>query len=586
MSRLTSINVGLPKEVEWRGQAVRTAIYKHPVAGSVFVSHLNVDGDGQADQIGHGGENRAVMVYQIESYRHWQKVLGRDDFEYGMFGENLTVEGLSDSEVCIGDQYQIGGALFEVTQPRVTCFKIGIRLNHAEIPALMVSQGRPGFYLRVLREGAICAGDAITKVASGPEAMTVAEISSLLYSSRHPIGSLQRALRIPSLSPGWKESFNALLEAELSGSNDGNAGLSSYPNTPPIWQGFRELEVIDSKQESHEVRSFTLAARDGAQLPFAVAGQHLAVKVHRLPNSPPELRMYSLSGSPETGRYRIGIKREQPGGISEFLHQTLKLGAKVEVSAPRGNFVLTQKAIPLVLMSAGIGVTPLLAMLHAAIASQPHREIWWIHGARDGLHHSFSSEVRTLVAQRANVRSVIAYSRPIAELDVLGNHFDLFGHLEPHMLEKFGIPKIADFYLCGPDGFLSDMARGLQSWGVQKNRIQQERFGSVSASVLNVDRKALKSSLFPVSQGPGPTVTFVRSAISVSWDDRFSSLLELAEFYSVPVKWSCRAGVCHQCESGLLDGEFRYGLEPIDRPPEGTMLICCARPTSHIQLDL
>ena len=209
---LLSVNVGMPRDVTWQGRTVHTAVWKKPVAGPRMVRRLNIDGDGQGDLAGHGGEQRAVFVYQIESYRYWQDQLGRDDFSYGQFGENFTVQGLADDQVCIGDRYQIGGAVFEVTQPRVTCFRVGIRMNDPQMPALLVSHHRPGFYFRVLTEGAVQAGQEIIKVASGPEGMTVAEMDALLYLPGHPRQQVLRALRIPALSGGWKASFQEMLD--------------------------------------------------------------------------------------------------------------------------------------------------------------------------------------------------------------------------------------------------------------------------------------------------------------------------------------------------------------------------------------
>ena len=180
MGRLLSVNVGLPRDVTWQGRTVHTAIWKTPVEGRRMVRRLNIEGDGQGDLAGHGGERRAVFVYQMDSYRYWQNQLGRNDFAYGQFGENFTVDGLPDAEVCIGDRYRIGGALFEVTQPRVTCYRVGIRMNEPDMPALLVKHGRPGFYFRVLDEGEVEAGDEITRVACGPERMSVFEINALL----------------------------------------------------------------------------------------------------------------------------------------------------------------------------------------------------------------------------------------------------------------------------------------------------------------------------------------------------------------------------------------------------------------------
>ena len=193
-----------------------------------MVRRINIDGDDQADRLAHGGEHRAVFVYQIESYRYWERELGRDDFTYGQFGENFTVEGLADDEVCVGDRYRIGEALFEVTQPRVTCYRVGIRMDEPAMPSLLVAHHRPGFYLRVLEEGAVQAGDAIVKVADGPERLTIAQVDALLYLPNKSRALLERALRVPALSEGWKGSFRELL-AKADGRRAGAAGVDRLP---------------------------------------------------------------------------------------------------------------------------------------------------------------------------------------------------------------------------------------------------------------------------------------------------------------------------------------------------------------------
>ena len=306
MGTLLSVNVGMPKDVTWQGRTVFTGVFKDPVAGPRRVSRLNIEGDGQGDLGGHGGEQRAVFVYQLGSYRHWERELGRDDFTYGQFGENLTVEGLSDDEVCIGDRYRIGGAVFEVTQPRVTCYRVGIRLNDPRIPALLVSHRRPGFYFRVLQEGDVEAGDEIVRLATGPEQMTVAEADGLLYLPGHPRQQLLRALRIPTLSPGWQASFRALLDGEP---GSGNAGLA-VTSPPPAWPGFRRLTVTAIERESDEVLSIRFEDPGGAPLPAPRPGQYLTVRVQPEPGQRSLLRNYSLSGPPAAGSYRIAVKRE------------------------------------------------------------------------------------------------------------------------------------------------------------------------------------------------------------------------------------------------------------------------------------
>ncbi len=543
---------------------------------------LNLDGDGQGDLAGHGGEHRAVMVYQLNSYRYWQEQLQRDDFEYGQFGENLTVEGLPDNEVCIGDRYQIGSALFEVTQPRVTCYRVGIRMANPQMPSLLVSHKRPGFYLRVLQEGEISAGDEIVKVADGPEHVTVAEVDALLYLPGHPREQLQRALRVPALSAGWKSSLQALV-AEEGTNKQGNAGLSST-SPPPAWRGFRPLRVAAIQAESAEVRSFVLESEDRAPLPSPLAGQFLVFKLQLDPHGAPTLRSYSMSGPPGTGTYRISVKRAEGPG-SRFFHDHIHVGDMLPVSAPRGSFTLSEGNGPVVLLSAGIGATPVLSMLYSLV-SNPRREVWWCYGARNGSEHPFAADARKLLADLPNGRSFIVYSRP-GEADREGKNYDASGHLNLSSLQSLHVPQAADFYLCGPPAFLTELSGSLRSWGVPYARIHSETFGTESALTPGIAAAAPKTPHPPAgSPGSGPEISFTRSGLSVSWDPRFQSLLEFAEACDVPVRWACRSGVCHACESGLIDGQVRYAPEPLDMPADGNVLLCCSTPVSAMELDI
>jgi ferredoxin-NADP reductase/MOSC domain-containing protein YiiM/ferredoxin len=583
MSMVVSVNVGLPQDVAWQGRRVRTAIWKTPVTGRVLARKLNLDGDGQGDLGGHGGEQRAIMVYQLEAYRYWANYLGRSDLVPGIFGENLTVDGLADAEVCIGDRFRIGGVVVEVTQPRDTCYRLGIRLENPEMPALVVAHHRPGFYLRVIQEGELGAGDRVEKLSDGPERVTVAEIDALLYSAEHPLEALRRAARIPALSPGWQASMRRLAAAAEAGGTTGNAGLGPGASVPPAWSGFRPVVIVALREESADVRSFEIATEDGSPLPPALPGQYIVVRIQRNPNGPAVTRNYSLCSPPGNPNYRIGVKNEH-GLASGFLHQSVP-GRRLEISAPRGSFTLAAGATPVVLISAGIGVTPMLAMLHAAAAATP-RQVWWLHSARDRAHHSFSKQADDLLVALSASRRCVVYSRP-APGDMLGQDFDRLGRLSPQLLQDIGVPQDADFYLCGPPSFLEDFQEGLAAWRVPRSRIHLEVFGPASALTPGIS--AVAAALPHRPDGPagaGPMVTFLRSDLAVPWDTRFSSLLELAEACAVPVRWACRSGVCHNCESGLIEGELAYAPEPVDAPAEGNVLICCATPTTAVELDL
>jgi ferredoxin-NADP reductase/MOSC domain-containing protein YiiM len=583
MPRLLSVNVGLPQDIPWRGQTVHTGIWKQPVPGRRTVRRLNIDGDGQGDLAGHGGEQRAVMVYQMGAYRYWERTLGRTDFTFGQFSENFTVEGLSDDEVAIGDRYRIGGALFEVTQPRVTCYRVGIRMNDPRIPSLLVAHHRPGFYLRVLEEGDVGAGDEIFKIAEGPERVTVAEIDALLYLPGHPRDQLQRALRIPALSSGWKGSLEALAAQEPAA---GNRGLSTEAGPPPAWSGFRRLRVARVDRECAGIVSVTFESEDGSRLPPALPGQFLVLKLQPVPDAPPILRNYSMSGAPDAGTYRVSVKQEVNGKGSAFIHNHVKAGDVLEVSAPRGSFTLEAGDGPVVLLSAGIGATPVLAMLHALAASRSPRQVWWLYGARNADEHPFARESRELVAALPHVRSYIAYSKPAAA-DRPGTDYDTPGHLSLAVLQQLGVPREADFYLCGPSSFLGSFTADLQGWGVAGGRVHQEIFGSSGSITPGIAAAAAQAPHQPPgAPGPGPRVSFARSGLDVPWNPAYQSLLELAEACGVPVKWSCRTGVCHTCECALIGGSVTYQPEPLEPPAEGNVLICCSQPRTEVELDL
>jgi ferredoxin-NADP reductase/MOSC domain-containing protein YiiM/ferredoxin len=585
MGSLVSVNVGLPRDVEWQGKLVHTAVWKRPVATRVMARRLNLDGDGQGDLQGHGGEHRAVMVYQLDSYHYWQNHLQREEFEYGQFGENFTVDGLPDNEVCIGDRYRIGGAVFEVTQPRVTCYRVGIRMSYPQMPALLVAHKRPGFYFRVIEEGEVGAGDVITKVADGPERVTVAEIDGLLYLPGHSRDQLQRALRIPSLSEGWKGSLEALLAQEAKDKQSGNAGLVSSSAPPPAWSGFRTLRVASVQRESVDVLSFLLEGEDRRALPDPLAGQFLVFKLEGDNPSAPIMRSYSLSGQQGTGTYRISVRRADGPG-SHYFHDRIRTGDLLQVSAPRGSFTLAAGQGPVVLMSAGIGVTPVLSMLHAAAAEKSAREIWWCYGARNSDEHPFAAEARGLIKGLAHGYSYIAYSKP-QKTDQPGTEYDAVGHLNLPALQEVGLPQTADFYLCGPAAFLTDMTAALHSWNVPSSSIHAEVFGAGLSITPGIASAPTRAPHIPTGKvGTGPEVSFTRSGLTVPWDARFQNLLAFAEACDVPVRWSCRAGVCHMCESGLIDGSVSYAPAPLDHPAEGNILLCCSTPQAAVELDL
>ncbi len=584
MATLRSVNVGLPRDVEWNHRTVFTGAWKHPVSGPRMVRRLNIDGDGQGDLGGHGGENRAVLVYQLDSYRHWAEHFGRDDLEPGMLGENLTVDGLPDDEVCIGDRYRIGDAVLEVTQPRVTCYRAGMRIGEPRMAALMVSHGRPGFYCRVITEGELAAGQEIVKVSSGPEQVSVAEIDALLYLPGHRRDALHRALRIPALSPGWQRSLRSLADQSAE-ETTGNAGLTGPASPPPAWTGFRPLRVEAVNDESDHVRSVWLCDPDGTRLPTWLAGQSITVRLRPDPDEAPLIRNYSLSNRPGSDAYRISIKRESHGAASGYIHAHIRPGDLLDVAAPRGTFVLADSDAPVILLSAGVGVTPMLSMLHRLAATRFGRPLWWLHVARNGLEHSFARESAELLKQLSGSHARIFYSAPAPE-DRHGVAFTDHGRLTTETISGLDLPRDADAYLCGPTAFMNDLSTSLVAFGLSPDRVHSEVFGAASALTPGIAATSIAPHLPAGPPGPGPQVQFARSAISAPWGPPSTSLLEFAETCDIPTRWSCRTGVCHNCETALLSGTVRYDPEPLEPPAEGNILICCARPVEAVVLDL
>ena len=585
MAKLLSVNVGLPRNVTWNGRAVFTSVWKSPVQGRRKVRRLNIEGDAQGDLEGHGGENRAVYVYQTDSYRYWERILGRNNFVFGQFGENFTVDGLSDQEVFIGDRYRIGSAIFEVSQPRVTCFRLGIRMNDPRMAALLVAHHRPGFYFRVLQEGEVGEGDEIVKISEGAEHMSVAEIDGLLYLPGHSSDRLARALKISALSKGWRDSFQAILQAEAdSKSPGGNPGLA-FEEKPPAWAGFRQMLIKQIRKESDTVKSFVLTPVDENRLPLFEAGQFVVIRLVLDRSKPAILRSYSLSDLPAFDHFRISVKSELNGLGSSFLCNQVREGDVLEVSAPRGSFTLRDSEVPLVLLSAGVGATPVVSMLHALSAQASTREIWWIYGARNSSEHPFAEESRALLKLLSNARPYIVYSKPEAG-DKAGTDFDAVGHIDAELLKRIGVHSSSEFYLCGPPLFLQNLRDGLQGWGVDSSNVHTELFGSIESVTPGIE-KTLHSPHIPEGEpGSGPMISFARSGISTPWNQRFASLLELAEACDVPVRWSCRTGVCHTCTTGLISGTISYSPEPLEEPGTGNVLVCCAQPKTDCTLDL
>ena len=471
---LLSVNVGLPKDVAWHGKTVHTGIWKRPLAGPGQVRRLNIDGDGQGDLAGHGGEHRAVFVYQIESYRYWQQQLSRDDFEYGQFGENFTVSGLADDQVCIGDRYQIGEALFEVTQPRVTCYRVGIRMNEPRMPSLLVSHHRPGFYFRVLREGAVRAGGRDRPGGRGAGGDDRGRGRQPALPARaFPRAGAGRAAH-PSAARGRKASFRAVADqAGTPGGDQGNAGLTAV-SPPPAWPGFRSLVVTAVDRETDSVVSVHLADPGGSALPPPGPGQFLTVRLNVVPGGAlavaqllavrpaggrllPHQCQARGARSREPVRVRPGPARQPAGGSRPARHvrapawrQAGPAGQRGRRGDPRAGHAARPRRRPAPGATSG-GCTARAAGPRSH--SPPRPSPCW-PGWRTATGTS-----ATAIPGPATCWEVTIRARDACPLSVLA---------------CVGLPADADAYICGPAAFMTEISAALVDLGIDGARVRTE----------------------------------------------------------------------------------------------------------------
>lgn len=580
MPKLLSVNVSLPKDIQHKGKTVSTGIFKKPIEGRVKVRTLNIDGDGQADLIGHGGEMRAVYVYSHDNYPHWAKELGRNDFTMGQFGENFTVEGMSDHEIHIGDQFRIGTVLFEVSQPRVPCYKLAIKMKEEGFYSQILKSGRLGFYFRVIEEGEVGAGDEIQPVKGDPHGMNISEVNALMYFEKENYQGFRDALKIKALSPGWRSTFEDRLSKEKT--------------TTKAYDKYRTLAVEKIVTESKTITSFYLTADDGKPLPTYLPGQFLPVKLD-IPGQYKEVfRTYTLSDSPNKDYYRLTIKREPapadipnayPGVSSNYFHDQVDVGAKIQASKPRGKFYLKGQENPILLLSAGVGVTPMISMLNWLVEMETSRKVWFVHGTRNGQEHAMNEHVRDLAHDNQNIQVYIKYSQPGAQ-DKLGEVYEEIGYVDIDLIKRLAPGKDCDFYVCGPTPFMKSIFNELTDWGVAETSINYEFFGP--AAEMGARKKVTQPQrLAEITECCNDVeINFVKSGIKTNWNPSFGSILDLAEAEGLSPDFSCRSGICQTCVCDLKEGEVDYSPEPLDTPAPGTVLICCSKPRTNLVIDL
>jgi ferredoxin-NADP reductase/MOSC domain-containing protein YiiM len=589
--KLLSVSVGLPRAVPYGDEEIETAIFKTPVEGRVKVLPGGLEGDRQATPRVHGGVDMAVYAYPVDHYAYWEDELGRAGLPHGQFGENLTVSGLTEENVHVGDIFRIGTARLQVTQPRIPCYRLGIRMEEeADFPKRFLLSGRLGFYFRILEEGDLGAGDALVLEDRDEASATMAEFIRISQFESHDAEGLERLLAARDLSEEWRVHLEHMLEK------------ARMVPEPEGWQGYRNFVVERKVAESETITSFYLKPEDGRRLPPYKPGQFLTYRFDIPGHDTPVTRTYTLSDCPRPDHYRLTVKREPapgdrpdlpPGLGSNYLHDDIEVGSVLCAREPRGEFWLDPEGdTPVVLLSGGVGLTPMISMLNAIVESGNARPTWFIHATRNGREHALGDHVRKLAAERDHVRAHVCYDEPDPG-DVQGRDYDTPGRVTLDLLRGLLPDNDADFYICGPTPFMRVHFNGLLDWGVPEARIHYEFFGPESALREAEDEPApaaAETTPAPAAEaavdGAQLQVTFSRAGMTVAWDGGTDSLLDLAEAHGLRPDFACRAGICHTCMVDLVEGEVEYTEEILDDPDPGTVLICCCKPKSDVVLDV
>lgn len=576
MPVVTAVSTAMPQTVEIHGRPMLTSIVRSPHPGPLMFEATGPVGNRTAVHTEH------VLATVAENYDYWTAQLGieRAAWPPSFWGENLTLSGLDENTLRVGDRLKIGAsAEFEVTSPRIPCQKLSWRLGQPDsFLRTLTDTGRTGFYLRVLKPGAIAAGDGVTLESPFPENIIVGDLSRLLNDFTADVTVLRRALN----TPGLGHQASSMLRHRLTQMTDGARCKLGR------WPGWRTFVVQATAQETAGVRSIILRPADGEGLAEYQAGQFLTVRL-RFGDDDTITRVWSVSDYDEGGgTYRLTVRRTPQGRGSAHVHERLEVGDSLELRTPAGAFALDRSTVfRVTLISAGIGVTPLLSMLKAHARREDPSPLLWVHVTRNGDSHIFREEAEKALASHANFRSHIVYTQPRAA-DQRGIDYDAGGRPdaarwvrllgETYGCSPFGrnieLPSQAGlFYICGPDAFERSTREALLAFGVDPGAIHAERFGRVAGTEVSV---------------PSCVVRFARSGKTAVWESHLDlSLLEFAELQGFAPPSGCRTGICRSCETGILDGAVSYNPRPTAPLEPGRVLLCCARPNcATLDLDL
>jgi hypothetical protein len=356
------------------------------------------------------------------------------------------------------------------------------------------------------------------------------------------------------------------------------------------WNGLRKFTVTKKVAECDDVCAYYLKPHDGRTLPAFKPGQYLTFLLDLPGRDKPLVRCYSISDCPHRNEYyRVTIKREKappdrpdlpPGAASGFFHDTVKEGDILNVKAPAGHFFLDlAKTNPVVLIAGGVGITPMLSMANAIVASGSKREAWFFLGVRNRREHIHKVELEKLAAENENIHLQICYSKPGPD-DVKGRDYQHEGRVSAELFKELLPSNNFEFYLCGPGAFMKSITDGLEAWGVPEKDVYFEAFGPAT-----VKKKAVLSTPEETAHLAKINVTFSRSGKTVRWEPSAGNLLEFASARGIKIDSGCCAGGCGTCLVAVKSGEVDYLKKPDAEPEAGACLTCISRPKNDLVLD-
>lgn len=577
-AKIVALSVAVPQLINMNGREVTTAIVRSTSTDPLEVVEGGIAGNQPAVHTEH------VLAFPAEHYDYWSNRLGtpRANWYWCWWGENLTISGISEEDLHVGDIVDIGSARFRVTSPRIPCFKVAWRVGQPDsILPKMMETGRVGFHLEVLKPGVVTLTDVVRVVATEPDAITVAELSRVLLSQSPEVLPLLRAtLALPALG------FKARKAVQQ------RVNLIEDKQRLQIgrWRGWRAFTIDAVQDEAEDIRSFYMRPEDGDPIAPPVAGQFLTVRPE-LPGEAALIRPWTISGVDlEKNRYRITVRRIEGGRGTKIMHDRMGPDSRIHLRPPSGQFTLDRSGFRrIALFSGGIGVTPLLTMLtdYVAMGSQAP-PLLWLQVVQNGRVHAFRDEVDALLSEAPLARRILWYTDPDPD-DVIGRDYDRVGRPTAEEIEAIIKPKYpvspfgkefpvpgteTEFYLCGPSGLETMLRTTLGGLGVRPELIKSETFASaVAGSPASIETA---------------TVHFTSSGVTAQWHaDDGLTLLDLAEAAGLEPPYACRSGTCQSCTSRISDGQVDYTARPAIQPEAGSILLCCSRPASaSLSIDI